>query len=440
MHTADIIIVGAGAAGLMAAHQLSKAGKKVIVLEARGRTGGRILTITDTTFTHVVDAGAEFIHGNLQVTFDVLKEAGISAKETGGKTWIYKRGTLKQEEEMIEDWDVLMSRVKKVESDITLADFLKNYLPEPEFEELRESVKSFAEGYDAADTTRTSTLAMKAEWSNQDQWDQHRSEGGYIKLINYLAEQCSSAATEIKLSSVVKEVRWRKDDVKAVTADGETYSAGKLVITVPVGVLQASASAPAAMSFQPEIPAVTAAIKQLGYGAAIKMILEFDHPFWNERRDSKGYRVKEMGYLFTDAFIPTWWTQFPKPSAVLTGWLAGPKAGALKEAGDDTILELAIETLSEIFSAEKVVLKKMLTGYRILNWTADPFSLGCYSYNTVESQEAKKRLREPVENTLYFAGEALGDGYDCGTVEVALASGKEVAGLILTAENMTTPG
>jgi monoamine oxidase len=438
MNTADIIIAGAGASGLMAAYELSKAGKKVIVLEARDRTGGRILTITDTTFMHAVDAGAEFIHGNLPVTFDLLKEAAIPWRETGGKTWIFKRGTLKQEEDMIEGWDVLMSRVKKVKEEIALAEFLQKYLPEPEFDELRESVRSFAEGYDAADTTRTSTLAMKEEWSNEDQWEQHRSEGGYIKMINYLAERCISAGTEIKLSAVVKDVKWKNDYVEAVTADGNTYSSEKLLITVPAGILQASSSSRAAINFQPEIPDLMAAFKQLGYGAAIKMILQFDHPFWNEQRDTKGNSLKEMGYLFTDCFIPTWWTQFPKASSILTGWLAGPKAAALKEASNDTILELAIETLSEIFSTEKAVLKKMLTAYRIFNWTADPFTLGAYSFNSIESREAKKRLQVPVENTLYFAGEALGEGYDCGTVEVALATGKRVAALMLTAENMRT--
>src|SRR5687768_13800072 len=232
MNTADIIIIGAGASGLMAAYQLSKAGKKVLVLEARDRAGGRIRTIRDTTFMHAVDAGAEFIHGNLETTFDLLKEAQLQAQETGGKTWVCKRGTLKQGEDMIEDWDVLLSRLEKVDQDIPLAEFLNNYLGEPEFDELRDSVKSFAEGYDAANTTRASTLAMKEQWSNHDQWDQHRPEGGYINVINYLAERCREATTEIKLSAVVKEVKWTHGHVEVVTGNGETYSADKLLITV----------------------------------------------------------------------------------------------------------------------------------------------------------------------------------------------------------------
>jgi monoamine oxidase len=275
---------------------------------------------------------------------------------------------------------------------------------------------------------------MREEWSNEEQWEQYRPQGGYVRLINYLAETASRSGTTIHLSSIVKELQWRNGHVQALTHEGNQYAAAKAIITVPLGILQAPADAKAAIRFTPAIPDKIAAAREMGFGAVIKIILQFDHAFWNDRRDSKGNTIREMGYLFTDAFVPTWWTQYPDPSSMLTGWLGGPKAADLKDASEATVLQVALENLAEIFDVEKLVLRKMLTAFRIYNWTSDPFVLGAYAYNTLASAEAKKRLREPVSNTLYFAGEALGEGFNCATVEVALASGKEVANSISAAE------
>src|SRR4051812_5174436 len=95
-----IIIIGAGAAGLMAARDLSRKGKKVIILEAKERIGGRIHTIPEKGFG-IMEAGAEFIHGNLELTFKMLKKAGLKRNETTGKSWVYREGELRQDEDMI---------------------------------------------------------------------------------------------------------------------------------------------------------------------------------------------------------------------------------------------------------------------------------------------------------------------------------------------------
>src|SRR6267154_6917967 len=84
----DIIVIGAGAAGLMAARQLAGAGKKVCLLEAQERTGGRI-----HTFDNGLEAGAEFVHGLLPVTFGIIKEADLKAVEVEGQMMRVKNGT-----------------------------------------------------------------------------------------------------------------------------------------------------------------------------------------------------------------------------------------------------------------------------------------------------------------------------------------------------------
>jgi monoamine oxidase len=137
--------------------------------------------------------------------------------------------------------------------------------------------------------------------------------------------------------------------------------------------------------------------------------------------------MKNAGFIFSDGAIPTWWTQHPIKNGMLTGWMAGPKALALKQATEDEIFQGAIQTLSYVFGVTKMFIETKLVAYHITNWTAEPFTRGAYSYATLDTEWAKKLLRQQVEQTLYFAGEALYEGTETGTVEGALANGIEVA-------------
>ncbi|HEX8060924.1 MAG TPA: FAD-dependent oxidoreductase, partial [Cyclobacteriaceae bacterium] len=88
----SIIIIGAGAAGLTAARSLGKTGKQVTVLEARNRVGGRIFTSTDGGFSQPVENGAEFIHGDLPLTQQLAKEAGVKFRDGDGRQWNVESG------------------------------------------------------------------------------------------------------------------------------------------------------------------------------------------------------------------------------------------------------------------------------------------------------------------------------------------------------------
>jgi monoamine oxidase len=189
MESIDVIIIGAGAAGLMAAYELSKAGKKVLVLEGRNRIGGRIFTIKGPHFSKPVEGGAEFIHGHLPVTFELLRKAGLSYYQTGGDTWLHKDGALEKGDDFIEDWDLLIQHIKQVQTDKTLSSFLDEHFGDKKYDVLKDSVRSFVEGYDAADLNKVSTFSMKEEWSNEDQWEQYRTKSGYVKMLEWLLHQ-----------------------------------------------------------------------------------------------------------------------------------------------------------------------------------------------------------------------------------------------------------
>jgi monoamine oxidase len=418
----DVIIIGAGASGLAAAYELSLVNKKIIVLEARDRLGGRIHSIKDKRFKGIIEAGAEFIHGKLPVTLELLKKAGIKYHSAEGKMLEIENGQLKKSDVFM-DWNKLMKQLQALEEDISIKEFLEQNFPDKKDKHLKESVLKFVEGYDAADTAKASSFALREEWEKEDDNHQERIDRGYAELISFLADETIKRGNEILLSHIVTSVNWEKGDVTVITDNQQRFTASKVLITLPLGVWQAEGEE-GHVSFIPELLEKKIAAKKMGYGAVIKINFQFQNQFWEQET---GNKIQDAGFIFSDYNIPTWWTQHPIKNGMLTGWMAGPKALELKNAGNEEILNEALKTLAYIFKVDESFIKEKMVGHYITNWTADPFTRGAYSYATLDTHWAKKLLSEPMEQTLYFGGEALYEGRETGTVEGALANGIQVA-------------
>ncbi|WP_165699422.1 flavin monoamine oxidase family protein [Hymenobacter jejuensis] len=425
------IVIGAGAAGLIAARDLARAGKSVVLLEARSRIGGRIHTFTGQGFSQPTEAGAEFMHGEVPLTQALLRGADIACHDTAGRAYAVKQGKAQKSEEFIENMPLLLSTLQALEHDMPLLDFLDEYFPDDRHHNLRDSAIRFAEGYDAADAGRASTFALRDEWTAGGAEDSPRPEGGYGRLIELLAQQAQAAGATIQLSTVAQEIRWQRGKVEVICDQNRRYQAQQLLVTVPLGVLQATKGQPGYLRFTPELPEQRAAAAAMGFGPVIKILLEFDEAFWDAKSAEVVQPTPEMGFLFSDAPVPTWWSQLPNPQPLLTGWLGGPAAAKLHDASAEDIVNQSLESLAYCFQTTPEFLRSHLRGQQVINWGADPFARGAYAYATLETASARPILNQPLDNTLYFAGEALYEGPAMGTVEAALGSGEQAAKLML---------
>ena len=425
----DVLIIGAGAAGLMAAKNLSAAGKSVVVLEARGHSGGRARTITDDSFSQSVETGAEFIHGNLQLTLQLLKEAGLKSVPAGGEAWRSKEGRLSQQDDLLEGSKELVTALKRQTTESSVADFLeanfsnkKHGDTETSSEVLKKSVQGYVEGYYAGDVRKASVLALKEEWLKDDE-PQRRVAGGYTKLMDFLYNRCLAQGCVFHFSAPAKTVAWAFEKVEVTTSNGAVFSAKKLISTIPPPVLLHGETAPV---FQPAVTTHLKAMQNLGFGDVIKILIECKAPFWQE-----DFKLNNLGFLFSDEAIPTWWTQHPQPSPLLVGWCAGPGATALKGQSDAQLFQTSMLSLARIFNRAVSEIEKTVVAWKVCNWAADPFSCGGYSYVATTTGAALRILSKPIGSTLYFAGEALHGGPDTGTVEAALQSGRQAAQQII---------
>lgn len=413
----DVIIIGGGAAGLSAARMLSQSGKSICLIEARNRLGGRIQTIKGEGFSVPVEAGAEFMHGELPLTKTLMKEANVTFSAGGGKTWNVYHNQLSEDDHFHDDWDVLLERLQQLDQDMTMGDFLNRYFQEPKYKSLTVAVRGFVQGYDAADVNKVSAFALREEWNHGDVRG-YRPTGGYSQLTDFLWSEIQKNNTILKLSTAVTKISWRRNHVEILTDQNETFVGRKVLITVPVSLLKNQT-----IQFDPPLRQQQIALQHLEVGGVIKFLVEFKDRIWEKPSAAHLRQMPALNFLFSDAFVPTWWTQKPSDVPLLTGWLSGPIVQTLPH-DDPSLLEHAYKSLCYLFGCKQELLMKEIRAAKVIDWSVDPYSMGAYAYQTLQTSAAIEHLSVPVEDTIFFAGEGLYDGPEMGTVEAALASGR----------------
>lgn len=420
---ADVLIIGAGAAGLAAARELSRAGLRVIILEARERIGGRINTHFDSW---PIELGAEFVHGKPPETLQIAERAHLKLQELPNRHWHMHNGVLTKSSEFWSKVEKVMDEMSRYTGpDQNFAAYLDHYRRKTHIEDIESIATLYVEGFHAAHSDQISVLGLNktnkaAEEIEDDK--QFRVENGYAPVVQSLHDDAVAAGSVFHLNTAVEEVKWQRNQVEVLSGAGG-FKAGRLIVTLPLTLLQSSGEQTARVRFTPALAEIQDAANRLAMGQVVKVVMRFRDPFWEDSAE-----LKDLTFIHALAEMwPTWWSQFPVRAPLLVGWAGGTRADRLSLESEDALLDHAFESLSHIFRTSKSFLEQSLVEFFAYNWHKDPYSAGAYSYIPVGGLDAQARLSEPLENTLFFAGEATNTEGHHGTVHGAIATGLRAA-------------
>jgi monoamine oxidase len=408
----DAIVVGAGAAGLMASRELARAGKDVCVLEASNRVGGRIMTVYDTNAGTPLELGAEFVHGDAPVTTRLLDEARLITVPVLGKQYRSDHGELSPQgplwERLAKVFEHLDPERKK---DRSFQDFLDDKPGGARLKRERELAHGFVQGFFGADTTMISEKSLaQAGDPTEGASESRRVVNGYAALIDYLKRD---VAQRIRMGVVVRRVVRTETDLRVFDQRGDEYQARAVIITVPLPMLQDET-----IAIEPGLPKLLRAAQQLMMGNVTHVKIVVKERFWEKK-------AKAISYVHApERPFSVWWTKYPLLAPVITGWAGGPPALHLAESDDvegSTITELA-----RVFAMQRGRVESLVESIQRHDWTHDPNFRGAYSYAGVGGSNASRALARGFDDRIFLAGEATDSG-SSGTVEGALATGTRAA-------------
>jgi monoamine oxidase len=426
-----VLVVGAGIAGLAAAERLAAAGRRVLVLEARDRLGGRIHTAHDPDLVVPVELGAEFVHGHPPELVALIHRLGLTVVKARER---HQRGPGDAAPPLPDLQPTLATVLDGADQgpDRATADLLREHAAAARPGQL-ETAARYLEGFHAADLSLlgTRSLAQNEAAGEEDGEEIQRVAEGYGTLVRRLAETVDPDRCEIRLDAEVRAIRWRRGEVRARvwvarTTASEDIVAAQVVLTVPLPVLHRLLSEPGGDRIDPVPPGWSDALRCLHMGPAHRVVLGFDRRWWAPD-DGEGPSFVHGG----SEPVPVWWTALPSRAPVITGWVGGPRAATLSGKGEDTLIRAALESLASVFGRDVGELRGRLRMAYAHDWSADPLAGGAYSYGGIGAIEARAALVQPVDGTLYLAGEAVAENGRNATVHGALVSGYRAADRVL---------
>lgn len=417
----DVIVIGGGVAGLAAAAALARSRFRVLLIEARERLGGRILTLRDKGWPAAVELGAEFLHAGNPEFLRFIRRHRVRTSPMPARHWRHlPSAPLQRLDDLAERIEAVTTRIDaRRMRGWSFQRFLRAHAKEVAAAD-RDLVSAFVEGFEAAPRNEMSAAAMAGQ--TLDDEEQARFPDGYDRIVAALLTELPPERVRIRLGSVVDAVTWRRGDV-TVHVGGDEHVARAAVITLPLGVRQARA-----VRFTPALRAQDAVVRRMGMGHVTRINVRFDPTAWRRLLPSelRGHAERGFGFIHSRVRgLPIWWAL--TPNSTLTAWAGGPAALALVGKSERALRETALRSLAQLWGIPEKKLCVGVRGWATHSWSRDPFSRGAYSFTRVGADDAAEQLRQPVAQTLFFAGEATADGEEVGTVHGAFSSGRRAA-------------
>ena len=210
---------------------------------------------------------------------------------------------------------------------------------------------------------------------------------------------------------------WQPGRLKIRCSNVFPAQAKHAVVTLPLGVLQAGS-----VRFDPPPASTLEAAAGLRMGQAMRFTAIFNERLWPET----------MSFLLTPELTPSvWWTAHPMKSLSLTGWIGGPRSAALLGQSEEELRPAVIDIIASALSVPRLRIRKALASLHTHDWRADRLSCGAYTWVPTGGLETSSAMAEPVQRTLFFAGEHTDLTGHWGTVHAAYGSGLRAAAQVL---------
>jgi monoamine oxidase len=413
----DAVVIGAGMAGLTAARALADAKKRVLVLEASARIGGRVWTVPSVVGGLPSELGAEFVHGRPEPTLRLAREAGVELVPLTERH-VTKDGT--RFRELPDPWvsfAKVLEQIQPQDEDTTARAFLERNVLDAV---TRERFRLLVEGFEAAPLAEVSirSLAPDAQALSRDD-SQFRLQGGYGKLVDFYLEKLLEGAVELRLDSRVTLIKWQIHGPVELRVAGamSDVCARACVVTVPLSVLQD----PESLRFEPTVRAWGGPLTHLGMGHAARVTLQF-------RRDFAEHAAPRDAFIHQpSALFETFWAHENERFVQWTAWAGGPKAQELARESTEQRKHLALASVAVLLGLPEATLHASLIGaLQHYDFSNDAHVRGAYSFCRPGGAGAARVLSAPIGGALFLAGEATDPDYP-GSVAGAIASGTRAA-------------
>jgi monoamine oxidase len=425
--TGKVIVIGAGASGIYAAHLLMKQGVDVIILEASNRIGGRMMA--NTSFADFpIELGAEEIHGRRSILYDVASYISPeNLVEHKGKDFYWMNNLLRDEQNLLSQSEY----AGEVETMFQLIDSLGTYPEEnkllsqylvdfPLNSILHPIVNALVANEYGSSNNRIGMLALKEAEAGYSSGDESFGLNG-ISYWQLFERVFSDAIGKVVLNEPVQTIDYMGTNVRVKSIHGTEYFADRVLVTIPLAILKNNS-----IEFLPSLPSEKIqAIQSIEMGNGIKITLKFTSPFWEQGTRS----------ILGASIVPEYWVTNADKSSngnYLTAFIMGESADNLALLSENAAIQELLSELSTLYPNGNV--QSLYSGeFLYKNWANEPYIGGAYSYPSINSAGHRENLASSISNKLFFAGEATNYNGHLATVHGAMETGYRAAIEILNA-------